>query len=131
MPFQEETDNKSEANNINKRIKIENIKCEWKEYELLSQQLDIKPNISKNLIKLFEDGNTIPFIARYRRDATENMVPEKLREVRDTFDEICHLKQKMQVVIKAVDKLGAMNPQLEKTIRSAKSIEELDIIVSI
>lgn len=98
---------------------------------MLAQQQDIKPNISRNLIKLFEGGNTIPFIARYRRDATENMPPEKLREVKDTFEEICHLKQKMQTVIKTIDKLGALDPQLEKTVRSAKSLDELEIIVSI
>lgn len=107
------------------------IKTEWNDYELLAQQQDIKPNISRNLIKLFQDGNTIPFLARYRRDRTENMTPEKLREVKDTFDEICHLKQKMQTVIKKIAKSGALDSQLEKTIKCAKSLEELEIIVSI
>lgn len=110
---------------------MENIKSEWNDYELLAQQQDIKPDISKYLIKVFQDGHTIPFISRYRRDATENMTPEKLREVKHTFDNICQLKQKMQTVIRGVDKLGALNPELEKAIRSTKSIEELEIIVSI
>lgn len=82
-------------------------------------------------MKLFQDGNTIPFIARYRRDITENMGPEKLREVKDSFDEICHLKQKIQSVIKTLDKQGVLNEQLESTVRCTKSLDELEIIVRI
>lgn len=107
------------------------IKTDWNDYELLAQQQDIKPNISKNLIMLFQDGNTIPFIARYRRHLTENMTPEKLREAKDTFEGICHLKQKMQTVIKTITKSGALDSQLENTVKCAKSLEELEIIVSI
>lgn len=59
------------------------------------------------------------------------MSAEKLREVKDTFEEICHLKQKMQTVIKTIDKLGSLDPQMERTVRSAKSLEELEIIVGI
>lgn len=98
---------------------------------MVAQQQDIKINISKNLIRLFQSGNTIPFIARYRRDQTENMTPEKLREVKDTFEEICHLKQKIQTVIKTLDKKGVLDKNLEHTIRCTKSVEELEIIVSI
>lgn len=59
------------------------------------------------------------------------MPPEKLREVKDTFDEICHLKQKIQTVIKTLDKKGVLEKNLEHTIRCARSLEELEIIVSI
>lgn len=80
---------------------------------------------------MFQDGNTIPFIARYRRDVTENMTAQKLREVKDGFDEICHIKQKMHTVLKSIDKLGVLDLHMEKAVTSAKSLEELEIIVSV
>lgn len=123
-------DFQKEKTEKHQKIKTEYIKTEWNDYELVAQQQDIKINISKNLIRLFQNGNTIPFIARYRRDQTENMTPEKLREVKDTFDEICHLKQKIQTVTKALDKQGVLDKNLENKIRCTKSLEELDIIVS-
>lgn len=79
---------------------------------------------------MFANGNTIPFIARYRRDQTENMPPERLREAKDTFEDICQLRQKMRTVLKTVTKLGVLDSHLKKAVKSAKSLEELEIIVS-
>lgn len=58
------------------------------------------------------------------------MTPEKLREVKDTFDDVCHLKQKIHTVVKTLDKQGVLDSNLENTIRCTKSLEELEIIVS-
>lgn len=106
-------------------------KVTWKDHEILAQRKDLKLNVAKNLIRLFQDGNTVPFIARYRRDVTENMSPDMLREVRDCFEDICNFKQKVRTVIKTLDKNGHLNPQLEKSVVCARSLEELEIIVSI
>ncbi|KAJ8912925.1 hypothetical protein NQ315_017255 [Exocentrus adspersus] len=100
----------------------------WTDYELLSEQKSLEINIAKNVIDLFIDGNTIPFIARYRKNQTGNMSAELLREVKDSFDRICQLKAKMRTSINTVNKQGQLNSQLEKAMRSVKSLEELEII---
>ncbi|CAH0554650.1 unnamed protein product [Brassicogethes aeneus] len=104
------------------------INAEWKDYELLAEQKHLDLTISQNIVQLFEEGNTIPFIARYRRNATGNMTPEDLREVKECFEDICALKSKICTVVKAVEKLGQLNPVLRKSIASARTIEELEHI---
>lgn len=106
------------------------MKPAWYDFELLSEQKMLRPQVARNIIKLFEEGNTIPFIARYRRDVTGNMSPEALREVKETIEEICCLRQKIQTVIKTIEKQGQLNPQIQNTVRCARSLEEVEIIVS-
>lgn len=61
---------------------------EWKESDLLAENVGLKDWVAQNLVKLFEDDNTIPFIARYRKEMTGNMEPEQLRHARESFEEI-------------------------------------------
>lgn len=58
------------------------------------------------------------------------MSPELLREVKDCFDQICQLKAKINTSINTISKLGQLNPLLENAVKSVKSLEELEIIVS-
>ncbi|XP_074038009.1 S1 RNA-binding domain-containing protein 1 isoform X2 [Leptinotarsa decemlineata] len=100
----------------------------WKDHELLAENKSLGPQIAKNIIKLLMDGNTIPFIARYRREATGNMSPEMLREVKSDFEEIISLKHKIQTDLNTVEKTGKLSQPLEKAIKSSRSLEELEII---
>lgn len=61
---------------------------EWKEYDILAEQESLDIWVARNLVKLFEGDNTIPFIARYRKEMTGNMEPEQLRHAKETFEEI-------------------------------------------
>lgn len=64
------------------------VRMEWKESDLLAQTEGLDDWVARNLVKLFEDDNTIPFIARYRKEMTRNMEPEQLRHAKETFEEI-------------------------------------------
>lgn len=103
----------------------------WSDAELLSEKTQTSEEIAKNLIKLWEEGNTIPFIARYRKNVTGNLTPEALRTVKESYDEICTLKKKMCTVVKTVRQLGKLDNKLQGNICAARTIEELDHIVSI
>lgn len=107
------------------------VEPEWRDYELLAEQKQLDFTISENIIKLFSKGNTIPFIARYRRSDTGNMDPEDLRDVKECYEEICDLKSKINTVVQTVNKMGQLNPKLRKSIVSVRSAEELELIVSI
>lgn len=60
----------------------------WQEDELLSEMVNVDRWVAKNLVRLFDSENTIPFIARYRRELTCDMSPEALRQARDALDTV-------------------------------------------
>ncbi|XP_063921739.1 S1 RNA-binding domain-containing protein 1 [Zophobas morio] len=101
---------------------------QWTEYELLAEQYSLQLNVAKNVIELFEEGNTIPFIARYRRNATNNMTAEELRATKETYEEILTLKNKMTTVIKNLEKSAALTEQLKRAVTCSRTIEELEYV---
>lgn len=100
----------------------------WKDHELLADNMNLSVQIAKNVVNLFNDGSTIPFIARYRRNLTGNMSPEILREVKNSYDNICELKAKIRTVLNTLQKAGYLNKRLENVVKSSKTVEELEII---
>lgn len=55
---------------------------------MLSEMINVDRWVAKNLVRLFDNENTIPFIARYRRELTSDMSPEALRQARDALDTV-------------------------------------------
>ncbi|KAI4460983.1 30s ribosomal protein s1 [Holotrichia oblita] len=100
----------------------------WQNYELLSEYQNIDLNVSQNIIKLFDDGCTIPFIARYRKDATDNMSPEILREIKQNYDKINILKSRAQTVLNCIEKSGKLDENIRKSVLCARTIEEVEHI---
>ena len=62
--------------------------CNWDLSTTLAEGVNCDVGTIKNVVRLLDDDNTIPFIARYRRDETNGMEPEKLREVKEKLDEL-------------------------------------------
>lgn len=120
-------------NNINTKDDKQNSSLvnenQWQSYELLSEYQNLDLNVSQNIIKLFDAGCTIPFIARYRKDVTNNMTPEVLREVKENYDKINTLKSRAQTVLNCLEKSGNLDNNLKKCILGAKTIEEVEHIV--
>lgn len=104
---------------------------EWSVYELVAESQCIDEDVAKNTTELFEQGNTIPFIARYRKHITGNMEAERLRDFKEMYDKAVALKDKIHTVIKSITKLVGvkMEPGLRKSILAARSLEELDLLV--
>lgn len=115
--------------------KTDKTKCKeeenkWKPYQLLAEIEDIPPNLSKTIIQLFEDEHTIPFIARYRKDLICDLTPDKLRDIKISYDLIQTIEAKAETIIKNLKKDNLLNNDIEFNIRSARSIVELDDIWS-
>ncbi|XP_070577340.1 S1 RNA-binding domain-containing protein 1-like [Ptychodera flava] len=102
------------------------VKMLWDTKSVLAEQEDIDRWVAGNIIQLADDGCTIPFIARYRKEKTNNMDVDKLRQVIHSYDQLKTVQTKATYVIKQIDKAGKMNNLLNETIRSSKSIEELE-----
>ncbi len=81
-----------------------------------------------NTIKLIDEGNTIPFIARYRKEATGELSDEILRNF---YDRLCYLRsieEKKADVIRLIDEQGLLTPEIEEAVNNAKTITEIDDI---
>lgn len=110
------------------RSSASNIEMDWKESDLLAQNEGLHERVAKNLIKLFEEDNTIPFIARYRKEMTGNMEPEQLRHVKETYEGIKTVKHKAATMLKSIEKLDKLTPSVRRSILCARSLSELDLI---
>jgi transcriptional accessory protein Tex/SPT6 len=59
---------------------------EWSEAEFVAHLQEIEIKIAQNVMRLLDEENTIPFIARYRKELTNDMSPEKLRDVKSSYE---------------------------------------------
>ncbi|KAL2716873.1 S1 RNA-binding domain-containing protein 1 [Vespula squamosa] len=116
-----------------KEIDIENFSTEcveWTDVDYICEVQNIDKQVAENIVKLFKDDNTIPFIARYRKSMTGGMEPDQLRSVKECFDRVKVIKHRAATIIKAVDKLGKWTPQIHSAITSTKSEDDLEYIYS-
>jgi uncharacterized protein len=78
------------------------------------------------VIELIDDGNTIPFIARYRKDVTGSLNDETLRKFDERLKYLRNLEEKKEKVIKRIEELGKLDDDLKGQILNAKTLVELE-----
>jgi len=78
------------------------------------------------VISLLDDGNTIPFIARYRKEATGGLDEEQLRKISEELSRLQVLDERRGTILKSIQNQGKLTPHLEKGIRSAKTKADLE-----
>lgn len=83
-----------------------------------------------NILQLFKDENTIPFLCRYRRELIGHRQPEEMREIQASILKIATLQSKIQSSLKSLEKSGKLDEKLQRTILCLRSLEELDLIYS-
>lgn len=96
--------------------------------ETLANEFGVKIHQIENTVKLLDDGNTIPFIARYRKEATGSLDDQILRSISDRLDYLRSLEEQKEKVTASITEQGAMTAQLAAAIDSAKTLTELDDI---
>ncbi len=96
--------------------------------ELLKQEFNIKQEFADNIIELLNEGNTIPFIARYRKEKTGSMDDQTLREFVDRFNYLTNFHEKLEQIKATIAEQGKLTDELIKQLDSAKTISELDDI---
>ena len=94
----------------------------------LTQEFGIKLWQVEAVVKLVEEGNTIPFIARYRKEAHGTLTDEVLRNLNDRLTYLTNLEQKKDQVIAVIVEQGAMTPELLKKIQGAATQVEVEDI---
>ncbi len=88
----------------------------------LQEELQIKAGQVEAVIKLIDEGNTIPFIARYRKEAHGGLNDEILRNLDERLKYLRSLEDRKQQVLKAIEEQGALNEQLKKQIEDVKTL---------
>lgn len=94
----------------------------------LIEEFSLKDYQAENTIKLIDDGNTIPFIARYRKEATGELSDEVLRNFYDRLVYLRNIAGKREEITRFIDEQGALTPELTAAIEKAATITELDDI---
>ena len=94
--------------------------------KLISEELGKKEEHVANVIRLMDEGNTIPFIARYRKEAHGAMDDTSLRKLEERLTYLRKLEERRAEILKAVEALGKLTPELEKDINKAEMLSELE-----
>ena len=92
----------------------------------LTEEFSLKPFQVENTVKLIDDGNTIPFIARYRKEATGSLDDQVLRSLYERLNYLRNMDETRQKIKIAIDEQGALTDELSAAIDGAKTLTELD-----
>ncbi len=93
---------------------------------LLSTEFKLKPEHVKNIISLIDDGNTIPFIARYRKEMTGSVDDQVLRELNDRLTYIRNLEKRKAEIKESIAAQEKMTDELSKAIDNAATLSEAE-----
>ena len=92
----------------------------------LSLELKISEKQTQNVIKLIDDGNTIPFIARYRKEITGSLNDEILREFNERLNYLRNLESRKETILKNISEEGKLTSELKKSIEKVLTLVELE-----
>ncbi|ALT00075.1 Tex family protein [Lacimicrobium alkaliphilum] len=94
--------------------------------EKIASELSATPKQIQAAVTLLDDGATVPFIARYRKEATEGLDDSQLRTLEQRLGYLRELEDRRQVILKSIQEQDKLNPELEQKIRAADNKTELE-----
>ena len=92
----------------------------------IAQELSIKSAQATAVITLLDSGNTVPFIARYRKEATGSLDEEQIRNIQDRVEKLRALDERRETIITTITEQEKMTPDLRKAILAAETLTELE-----
>ena len=94
--------------------------------QTIVNEFNIKQTQVENTVKLIDEGNTIPFIARYRKEVTGNLSDETLRDLSERLNYLRNLEKRKEEVVKIIDEQGKLTDELLIAIGTAKTLSEVE-----
>lgn len=94
----------------------------------IAEELNIKPNQVESTVKLIDEGNTIPFIARYRKEVTGGLSDEILRDLGERLTYLRNLEKRKEEIIKSIDEQGKLTDEILQAVAIAKTLSEVEDI---
>lgn len=95
---------------------------------ILQKEFQLKPVQVKNVLELIDAGNTIPFIARYRKEMTGSMDDQVLREFNERYEYLKTLAERKESVARLIEEQGKMTEELAASIHNAATLQEVEDI---
>ena len=92
----------------------------------ISLDLGVKEGQVEKTLKLLEEGNTIPFIARYRKEVTGNLDEEQIRKINEVYEYEVNLLKRKEDVIRLIDEKGLLTDELKNNIMKASKLVEVE-----
>ncbi|MFW7431593.1 Tex family protein [Vagococcus carniphilus] len=100
---------------------------EQQAFLLLKKELtNYKNNQLQTVLKLLEEGNTVPFIARYRKEMTGSLDEVAIREIEERYAYLQGLVKRKEEVIRLIDEQGKLTPELEKKINASEKMQQVE-----
>ena len=93
---------------------------------LLAKELNIKPAQAEAALQLLDDGNTVPFIARYRKEATGSLDEEQIRTLEARAQYLRNLDQRREEILNSIREQEKLTPELERQIMAAEKMQVLE-----
>lgn len=95
---------------------------------IIANELGLKESSVSSAINLIDEGNTIPFIARYRKEATGNLTDTDLRKLEERLIYLRKLEERMNTVLKSIEEQGKLTDELKLEIENVSTLSELEDI---
>ena len=92
----------------------------------VADELNFNDSQVENTVKLFDEGATVPFIARYRKEVTGNLDEEQIRDVIEKVTYYRNLEKRKEEVLRLIEEQGKLTDELKKSIESAKKLQEVE-----
>ena len=95
-------------------------------FSLIAKEMGILTEQVQAAVQLMEEGNTIPFIARYRKEKTRELDEEQLRQIEERYHYLTQLATRKEEVIRLIDEQGKLTEELRQKIEQATKLQEVE-----
>ncbi len=92
----------------------------------IAAELNLRPAQVERTIALFDDDNTLPFVARYRKEVTGGLDEEQLRQIKDRLTALRKLAERRETILKTIAEQGKLTPELQTKIEAAETMQVLE-----
>lgn len=93
---------------------------------VVANETQVKPTIVKRVIELMDEGNTVPFIARYRKEVTGGLDEVQIKQIQDKWAYSLQLAERKEEVIRLIDEQGKLTESLKKDIHAATQLQRVE-----
>ena len=94
----------------------------------ITQEFKLREDHVKNIVELLDEGNTIPFIARYRKEMTGHIDDQVLRELSDRLTYLRNIEKRKEEVSKSITEQGKMTDEIAASLTAAETLAEVEDI---
>jgi protein Tex len=95
-------------------------------YTAIAEELNLRWHQVKSTIELLDAENTVPFIARYRKEVTGSLDEDQIRAIQERIKYLRNLEERKQAILKSIEEQGKLTPELAEKIRAAEKLQELE-----